>query len=48
MFFMKDSHEAGLDEVLPCHPGQDELRKIVVEIASDLTADVVPAATSRD
>ncbi|HEY3880951.1 MAG TPA: TetR/AcrR family transcriptional regulator [Trebonia sp.] len=37
MFFMKDAPEAELDAVLPVHPGPDELRKIVLELATDLT-----------
>ncbi|HTR93292.1 MAG TPA: TetR/AcrR family transcriptional regulator [Trebonia sp.] len=40
MFFMKEGPEADVDAVLPCHPGQDELRKIVLEIATQLTSDV--------
>jgi hypothetical protein len=39
MFFMKDAPEAELDAVLPQHPGQDELRKIVLDIAIQLTGD---------
>jgi AcrR family transcriptional regulator len=37
MFFMRDAPEAEPDGVLPCHPGHDELRKIVLEIAIQLT-----------
>lgn len=44
MFFMKDTPEAEPDGVLPCHPGRDELRTIVLEIATQLTSDVVPAS----
>ena len=40
MFFMKDAPEAEPDAVLPCHPGHDELREIVLEIAIQLTSDV--------
>jgi AcrR family transcriptional regulator len=39
MFFMNDAPEAELDAVLPQHPGQDELRKIVLDIAIQLTSD---------
>jgi len=41
MFFMKDAPEADLDAVLPSPPSQDELRKIVLELATDLASDVV-------
>jgi AcrR family transcriptional regulator len=37
MFFMKDAPEAELDAVLPVHQGPDELREIVLELATDLT-----------
>jgi AcrR family transcriptional regulator len=40
MFFMRDTPEAEPDDVLPYHPGQDELRKIVLEIAVRLTSDL--------
>jgi AcrR family transcriptional regulator len=36
MFFMKDAPEAELEAVLPCPPGRDELREIVLELATDL------------
>ena len=38
MFFMKDAPEAELEAVLPVPPDPDELREIVLELASDLTA----------
>jgi hypothetical protein len=38
MFFMKDAPEAELEAVLPVAPDPDELREIVLELASDLTA----------
>jgi hypothetical protein len=43
MFFMKDAPEAELDAVLPAPPSQAELREIVLELATDLTSDVVGA-----
>jgi hypothetical protein len=48
MFFMEDAPEgaaeAGPDAVLPVPPSQDELRDIILELATDLTGDVVPVA----
>ena len=45
MFFTEDVSEHGpspsADDAQPQWPGQDELRKIVLEIADDLTHDVV-------
>ena len=38
MFFMKDAPEAELDAVLPVAPSAAELREIVLELATDLTA----------
>jgi AcrR family transcriptional regulator len=38
MFFMKDAPEAELEAVLPVPPDPDELRGIVLELATDLTA----------
>ena len=43
MFFMNDVQEAELDAVLPAPPSQEELREIVLELATDLTV----AAPSR-
>jgi hypothetical protein len=37
MFFTRDAPEAELDAVLPAPPSHDELRAIVLEIATDLT-----------
>jgi AcrR family transcriptional regulator len=37
MFFMKDAPEAELDAVLPVAPSPEELREIVLELATDLT-----------
>jgi AcrR family transcriptional regulator len=40
MFFMKDAPEAEPGEaILTSHPSADELRQIVLELATDLTAD---------
>ncbi len=36
MFFSKDAPEADLDAVLPVLPSKDELREIVLELATDL------------
>ncbi|HEY1819495.1 MAG TPA: TetR/AcrR family transcriptional regulator [Trebonia sp.] len=48
MFFMEDAPEgpaeAGPGAVLPVPPSQDELRDIILELATDLTGDVVPVA----
>ena len=44
MFFTKDVPEAELEPVLPCHPGRAELHEIVLELATDLTSDVVPVS----
>jgi hypothetical protein len=44
VFFMKDTPEAGLDDVLRCHPGQAELRKVVLKPAIQLTSDCGYAA----
>jgi len=38
MFFMKDAPEAELEAVLPAPPAPGELREILVELATDLTA----------
>jgi AcrR family transcriptional regulator len=43
MFFMKDAPEAELDALLPVPPTKEELREIVLEFATDVTSDVVPA-----
>jgi AcrR family transcriptional regulator len=40
MFFMKDAPEGDLDAVLPVPPGQDELREIVLELATQLADGV--------
>jgi AcrR family transcriptional regulator len=37
MFFSRDVPEAELDPVLPAPPSHDELREIVLELATDLT-----------
>ncbi len=39
MFFMKDSPDAEFDAVLPAPPSQEELREIVLELATDLTSE---------
>jgi AcrR family transcriptional regulator len=44
MFLMKDTPEADLEPVLPFHPGPDELHAIILELATDLTSDIVPAS----
>jgi AcrR family transcriptional regulator len=36
MFFMKDAPEAELEAILPCHPGRDELRATVLELATEM------------
>jgi AcrR family transcriptional regulator len=46
-FFLKDGPEAELDAVLPVAPSPQELREIVLELANDITSDVVPAASAR-
>jgi AcrR family transcriptional regulator len=38
MFFMKDAPEGDLEAVLPVPPDPQELREIVLELATDLTA----------
>jgi len=45
MFFMKDVPDADTDAVLPAPPTQEELRAIVLELATDLTSDVVRLST---
>ena len=47
MFFMKDAPEAELDALLSDPPTPEELREIVLEFATDVTSDVVPAEQSR-
>ena len=47
MFFMKDAPETELDPLLSAAPTQEELREIVLEFATDVTSDVVPAEQSR-
>ena len=39
MFFTRDTPEAELDALLPVPPTQDELRAIVLELATDLTSE---------
>jgi hypothetical protein len=39
MFFMKETPEPELDAMLPDPPDRDEVRKIVLEAATDLVAD---------
>ena len=46
MFFMKDAPEAELDPLLSAAPTQEELREIVLEFATDVTRDVIPAEPS--
>ncbi len=46
MFFMKDAPEAELDALLPVPPTPEELREIVLEFATDVTSDVIPAEQS--
>jgi AcrR family transcriptional regulator len=43
MFFLKDGPEGELDAVLPAPPSHGELREIVLDLATDLTRDVVPS-----
>jgi AcrR family transcriptional regulator len=40
MFFLRDAPEAEFDAVIPAPPSRDELREIVLEIATDLTSNV--------
>ena len=47
MFFMKDAPEAELDALLSDPPTPEELREIVLDFATDVTSDVVPAEQSR-
>jgi AcrR family transcriptional regulator len=46
-FFLKDGPEAELDALLPVAPSPQELREIVLELATDVTRDVVPAPSAR-
>src|SRR6201996_6140156 len=46
-FFLKDGPEAELDAVLPATPSPEELRAIVLELATDIASDVAPAAAPR-
>ena len=46
MFFMKDAPEAELDPLLSAAPTQEELREIVLDFATDVTSDVIPAERS--
>ena len=39
MFFMKDAPDPDMEAILPCHPSQDELHKILLELATDITSD---------
>jgi AcrR family transcriptional regulator len=39
MFFMKDVPDPDMEAILPCHPGHDELHKILLELAADITSD---------
>jgi AcrR family transcriptional regulator len=48
MFFMKDSPEGEVDAVLPAAPSHEELREIVLEFATDVTADVLPSPARRE
>jgi AcrR family transcriptional regulator len=43
MFFMKDAPDADMAAVLPSHPGNDELRKILLDLATDITRGDQPA-----
>jgi AcrR family transcriptional regulator len=44
MFFMKDAPEADLDAVLPTPLNPDELREIVIELATEVARTAVPRA----
>jgi AcrR family transcriptional regulator len=47
MFFMKDAPEAELDALLPVAPSQEELREIVLELATDLTRETLSSSADR-
>jgi AcrR family transcriptional regulator len=38
MFFMKDVHDPDMEAILPCHPGHDDLHKVLLELAADITS----------
>jgi AcrR family transcriptional regulator len=48
MFFMKDVPEAELDAVLPSPPSPDELREIVLELASELARPMAKTGLGSD
>jgi AcrR family transcriptional regulator len=45
-FFLKDGPEAELDALLPAAPSPQELHEIVLELANDITRDVIPATSA--